>query len=228
MLELDLHEKLEMETLDIMRRQKALDKLIFCGGTMLRLCFGLNRYSTDLDFHLMNGKDYKKDFKMLKEAFVREGFEITDYQEKHFTYLMELRGKDYPRRLKIEIRKQPTDDTLIMQSIAFSKSAPILQVKLTTYTLEQMWKDKVRTFLDRHEIRDLFDIEFLLRRGAGKLADIDQKILTELLKELEGLSEFDFKNRLGNLLNTADRKFYMENKFAFLNGELREMLTKKS
>jgi predicted nucleotidyltransferase component of viral defense system len=224
MLELDLHEKFEMEALDIMRRQKVLEKLIFCGGTMLRLCFGLNRYSVDLDFHLKTGKEYKKEFKLLKEGFIKEGFEITDHQEKYFTYLMEIRGRSYPRRLKIEIRKQPPDDTLIMQNIAFSKIAPTLQVKLATYTLEQMWKDKIRAFLERKEIRDIFDIEFLLRRGAGNMNNLDKETLTGIMKGLEDFNEFDFRNKLGNLLPAKERKFYSENKFAFLKGALMELL----
>lgn len=224
MLELDNHEKFEMEILDIMRRQKALDKLIFCGGTMLRLCFNLGRYSVDLVFHLMKGKDYKKDFEMLKAVFAKKGFEVTDHQEKHFTYLIEIRGKNYPRKLKIEIRKQPPDDTLTMQNIAFSKSAPTLQVRLTTYTLEQMWKDKIKAFLARKEIRDIFDIEFLLRRGAGKLEDMDSQKLAMLLQEIDNFNDFDFKNILGNLLNATDRKFYLENKFAFLRSALKSAL----
>ena len=62
--------------------------------------------SIDLDFHLSRDRDYKKDFAILKEAFIKEGFEITDQHEKHFTYILELRSKNYPRRLKIEIKKQ--------------------------------------------------------------------------------------------------------------------------
>ena len=33
-----------------MKSTKLLDPLVFGGGTMLRLCHDLNRYSVDLDF----------------------------------------------------------------------------------------------------------------------------------------------------------------------------------
>lgn len=226
MRELELHEAFEMEALDIMRRQRALDKLVFCGGTMLRLCFGLKRYSVDLDFHVAKGKNYRGEFIGMKGAFEKVGFEITDHQEKAFTYLIELRGKNYPRRLKIEIRKQSSGDLMVMQNIAFSENSPSLQVKLVTCTLEQMWKDKIRTYLDRGEIRDVFDIEFLLRKGAGKIEDMDKETLNRILKGLTGFNERDFRNTLGNLLAPEDRKFWAENKFSLLRGALQSALIK--
>ena len=44
------HEIYEIEVLDKMNSIKALEPLVFGGGTMLRLCHELNRYSVDLDF----------------------------------------------------------------------------------------------------------------------------------------------------------------------------------
>jgi hypothetical protein len=40
------------------------------------------------------------------------------------------------------------------------------QVSLTAHTPEQMMKNKITAAIDRREIRDCFDIEFLLRIGA--------------------------------------------------------------
>jgi hypothetical protein len=39
------HEIFEIEVLDKMNSIRALDPLVFGGGTMLRLCHELNRYS---------------------------------------------------------------------------------------------------------------------------------------------------------------------------------------
>jgi len=44
------HEIFEIEILDKMNSAKVLQSLVFGGGTMLRLCHELNRYSADLDF----------------------------------------------------------------------------------------------------------------------------------------------------------------------------------
>jgi hypothetical protein len=47
---LTLHEQFELEILSRMQSGRLLDALVFTGGTMLRLCHGLDRYSVDLDF----------------------------------------------------------------------------------------------------------------------------------------------------------------------------------
>ena len=44
------HEMFEIEILDKMNSAKVLEPLVFGGGTMLRLCHELDRYSVDLDF----------------------------------------------------------------------------------------------------------------------------------------------------------------------------------
>ena len=44
------HEIFEMEVLEKLKNARLLDPLVFGGGSMLRLCHELNRYSVDLDF----------------------------------------------------------------------------------------------------------------------------------------------------------------------------------
>jgi predicted nucleotidyltransferase component of viral defense system len=52
MQDLIKQEQFEIEVLDRLKSGRFLDNLIFTGGTMLRLCYGLNRFSVDLDFWL--------------------------------------------------------------------------------------------------------------------------------------------------------------------------------
>ena len=47
------HEEFEMEVLHRMNSGRILEKMVFGGGTMLRLCHELNRYSADLDFWMI-------------------------------------------------------------------------------------------------------------------------------------------------------------------------------
>jgi len=53
MRDLIAQERFELEVLDRLKRGRFLERLVFGGGTMLRLCHGLNRYSVDLDFWLL-------------------------------------------------------------------------------------------------------------------------------------------------------------------------------
>ena len=79
---------------------RALDPLVFGGGTMLRLCHELNRYSVDLDFWFVKAVPQDDFFDKCGEAFEKY-YEITDAQMKHYTILFELRSAQYPKRLKI-------------------------------------------------------------------------------------------------------------------------------
>jgi len=205
------HEIFEIEALKKLKNSNLLRPLVFGGGTMLRLCYGLNRYSTDLDFWFISKIDTKKySEKLIKN--LGNSYEITDSQIKHYTILAEFRSKNHPTRLKIEIRKEPKECD-IQNAIAFSPYSPI-QVILKAHTLEQMMKNKIEAALDRRDIRDCFDIEFLMRQGLNLNAPIPK---LELLKGIiQKFKDRDYKVTLGSVLDTETRKYYIKNKFSFL------------
>jgi predicted nucleotidyltransferase component of viral defense system len=186
----------------------------------------LPRYSVDLDFYLIEGKSFEAAFKGLKKELAEDGYDVTDFQEKYFTYLIEVRKTGYPRRLKLEIRKRPLGKISTTQNIAYSKYSPNLQLRLVTLTLEQMFKNKIEAFLSRGEIRDAFDLEFLFRRGAGSFNDMPKETLEEVAKRLDSFKNVDFSNKLGNLLGPEDRKFYEKNRFAFLRSAIMAEINK--
>ena len=53
MSDLVKQEQFEIEVLDKLNSKRFLECLVFGGGTMLRLCYGLNRFSVDLDFWIV-------------------------------------------------------------------------------------------------------------------------------------------------------------------------------
>ena len=61
------HEVFEIEVLEKMNSAKMLEPLVFGGGTMLRLCHELSRYSVDLDFWFVK--------KISKDAYFETGRE---------------------------------------------------------------------------------------------------------------------------------------------------------
>ena len=105
MEELIQQEKFEIEVLEYLNSKKYLDKMIFVGGTMLRLCYGLNRFSVDLDFWIIKKINFDKFFLDLKN-FLEEKYIIKDCANKFFTILFEISSSEYHRNLKIEIRKE--------------------------------------------------------------------------------------------------------------------------
>ena len=210
------HEVFEIEVLEKMNSAKLLEPLVFGGGTMLRLCHELQRYSVDLDFWFIKITPQKEYLDTILKTFEKD-YEITDAQIKHYTLLFELRSAEYPKRLKIEIRRE-LKDCDYQKKIAFSKHST-KQVLLNAHTLEQTMKNKIQAFLDREEIRDCFDIEFLLRRGTD-LPVLTHKECTVLQKKISLLKDVDFKVKLGSILEKDMRDYYAENKFSFLEEKL--------
>lgn len=210
------HEIFEIEVLEKMNSVKVLEPLVFGGGSMLRLCHELNRYSVDLDFWMIKKISQKDYFEKVRQAF-NKVYEITDSQIKHYTILFELRSALYPKRLKIEIRRE-IKDWDFQEKIAFSKFST-KQVVLKAHTLEQTMTNKIAAFLERGEIRDSFDIEFLLRRGV-KLPVFNKKQLNQFQKKLKGLKENDFKVKLGSILEDDIREYYFTNRFSYIEEKL--------
>lgn len=210
------HEIFEIEVLERMNSAKLLDSLIFGGESMLRLCHELNRYSVDLDFWFVKAIPQDDFFDKCGKA-LEKYYEITDAQMKHYTILFELRSPQYPNRLKIEIRRE-WKDCDYQQNIAFTRFST-RQVLLKTHTLDQTMENKIKAFLDRGEIRDCFDIEFLIRRGVAILFR-DKEQFVAFQKKVDLLKGRDFKVKLGSILEDDIREYYVTNRFRFLQEKL--------
>jgi len=80
-------------------------------------------------------------------------------------------------------------------------------------------KNKIKAFLDRGEIRDCFDIEFMLRKGVAMPFN-NERQLTAFQKMLSRLKDRDFKVKLGSILEDDIREYYVTNRFRFLQEKL--------
>ena len=212
-------EKLEIEVLDLLNSIKILDKLYFGGGTMLRLCHNLNRYSTDLDFWLDASSNSKSIYKLLKNT-LSDKYNLLDSANKKYTLVFEFRSPNVSRSLKIEIRKEQSNFEW-ERKIAFSQFSN-RQVMAKGLTLNQMMRNKIAALLSRKIIRDCFDIEFLLMRGLT--LPTDKSTLEKILKMAESFKTRDFKVTLGSILEKRERDYYNANGFKFLKEEIIESL----
>jgi hypothetical protein len=81
-----------------------------------------------------------------------------------------------------------------------------------------MLRNKVLALIDRGEIRDAFDIEFVLRRGIRwELTEEEKKAV---LKRIRGFKKKDFDVKLGSILMPNLRKYYREHRFEYLEQRL--------
>lgn len=213
MKRLQQQELFEIETLSWLKNNGFLKDIIFGGGTMLRLCHGLNRYSVDLDFWLYDydSKEINSFFEILNKTLIKD-YIVTDSQNKYYTLLFEIKKTSYPQKLKIEIRKR-IEKADFQEKIAYSKFGNI-QVVVKGFTLEQVMKNKTEALLGRKEIRDAFDIEFLLRNGIELPADTKKlKGINEIIKSFK---KRDYSVTLGSLLDPQTREYYRQNGFSYL------------
>ncbi len=211
------HEIFEIEVLEKLKNTRLLDPLVFGGGTMLRLCHEMQRYSVDLDFWRIKDTAENRMLDAMQDVLQKD-YEITDAQVQHFTILLEIRSAGFPKRMKIEIRKEISNWDF-QEKIAYSRFST-KQVLLKAHTLEQAMKNKIAALLERGEIRDGFDIEFLLRQGI-LLPDLSETDKTKIIAGLGNFKENDFKVKLGSVLESDIRAYYIENQFSYLRQKLK-------
>ena len=212
----------EIEVLTWLKNKGFLRNLIFGGGTMLRLCYNLKRYSVDLDFWTYRADKIDQFFINLKDS-LKVDYDLIDTKNKYYTLLFEIKKAPYPRKLKIEIRKD-AEEKDFQEKIAYSPYSN-QQVLLKSFTLEQMMKNKIGALLDRKEIRDVFDIEFLTRKGVDFSAHYEE--LKKIKEIIKGFEKRDYFVTLGSLLADDTREYYKKNKFSYLLGIINERLSYK-
>ena len=157
--------------------------IVFKGGTALKKCFGLNRFSEDLDFTCLDKIDIKK---------VKDGL-------KRFRVEFELESEVYENGLKIILRIKGPLYVGIRQSLCkviidFSFRETVIlkpEIKTIGRFLEEVpsfdvfvmqereiLAEKIRAMLARTKARDVYDLWFLARKGVN----IDKEIVNEKLK----------------------------------------------
>ena len=211
------HEMFEMQVLNHLNSGRILSDLVFGGGTMLRLCHGLDRYSVDLDFYLREkitgGQIEEKMMPILNAVY-----DITDHKMKANTLILEIRSPRYPRRLKIEINIR-RNIGVSEPEIAWSPFSD-LQVLTETVPLDIMMEMKCEALINRREIRDAYDIEFLIRKGISLTEDSEKR---HRIKDIIlNFTSRDFKVKLGSILEPDKRDFYIQKGFRLLLDQIWE------
>ena len=112
----------------------------------------------------------------------------------------------------------------MQEKIAYSKFTT-KQVVLKAHTLEQTMRNKINALMDRSEIRDGFDIEFLIRQGIG-LPNLSAAEISNLTDRINTFKANDFKVTLGSVLDADLRAYYIENRFQILEYKLKDLTNK--
>jgi predicted nucleotidyltransferase component of viral defense system len=150
-------------------------ELIFKGGTALRLVYGGNRYSEDLDF---NGPDDVATLQSLWEKVVAglEDFGVVAEvrnawaSDVGYSFDVSFRGPLYDGRdhskgkVRVDVNQRP-EEVETRRELVASEYDDVRPFVVTVLTLEHLVAEKVRALLVRSKPRDLYDIWLLLHRG---------------------------------------------------------------
>lgn len=146
------------------------DRIIFKGGTALRLIYGSARFSEDLDFSVtakIDEAEFKKTITDITKS--DERLSIKDLAGKYYTYLAQIRIKEPWQQMaismKIEISKRigEKDNSKYVNLLAKSP-ATNLSVMTRAFSLEAILEDKFRMLKKRKMPRDIFDVWFISQK----------------------------------------------------------------
>lgn len=143
-------------------------KLIFKGGTALRLAYDSPRFSEDLDFSLTSDP-FKGAFPMSVKKIIIPFPElaISDLEEKYYTYLAEIKVTQnylpFPFRIKIEISKRQSKNYQWKLHLLTSPVTTVITLGQVA-TLEQLYDDKLSCLKGRAKPKDLFDLWYISQK----------------------------------------------------------------
>lgn len=144
--------------IDILRNiSKYLSKgIVFHGGTALRLCYGENRYSEDLDFEL-------EDRSLSKN--IKKGLEHYRNDNKDFHFVNYLGNEGADVKCTTGIKPIRIDYSLVERLLDEPNYSKLDDFVVPVQTKEEILAEKFRAIAERRKPRDLYDIWWLLKNS---------------------------------------------------------------
>lgn len=164
-----IREYFEIEILNELSKSVLAERIIFYGGTALRLAYGGERFSEDLDF--IFEKQRKKDLKELLNILKlvsksNNGVSVEEVHEKRNTLFGLLhvthQALKHPIRIKIEISKKKHKQE--SEYMMITSPTNIVHPIIKTSTIESLAKNKFGAIKMRNEPRDWYDLWFINKK----------------------------------------------------------------
>lgn len=165
-----LREYVQIKFLDSFFRTVKPKAFFFKGGTALRLLYGSDRFSEDLDFSVSSKTKHPVDQANLAVAKLKS--EIPDISIKSIKTIagesakISLRGfsANYPLTIKLDFSIR--ENVLTPRVTAVKTVLPIMGISLVdTISKEEILAEKIRAVVNRKKARDIYDLWYLLHTG---------------------------------------------------------------
>ncbi len=163
-----LQEEAEVIFLNALAKHKISSKLIFYGGTALRLVYGSPRFSEDIDLIQIKKINFS-DFRDLVKQTVKDNqnWQLKDVKDKRKTMFALFLIKDNKLKhafsIKVEIHK-PNKRVKLDKELSLIKSpVSALEPLLLVPTITELKKLKQESLSKRKKARDVFDLWYISR-----------------------------------------------------------------
>jgi len=210
-----LKEYLQLMILDFLSASKYIRKLVFIGGTNLRLVKGIDRFSEDIDFDCKNLS--KEDFFEMTDSILlylrRSGFRVESKDRDNYKLTAFRRNIYFPELLFDLVLTAHKDERFLIkveshdQQIDYEPS--VVNVKgcgfffpITVPPDGVLCSMKISAMLSRKKGRDFYDVLFLLALASPDFAFLEKKW---------GINnKEDLKQSIAEMLKTVDLKIKMK------------------
>jgi len=181
-------------------KEPQTDKLLFKGGTALRIIYNSLRFSEDLDFST-SIRDTQKIESMILVALgeiEREGIstEIKESKTTSGGYLgiavFHLQEETIGIQLEISQRQKQQEGEVVMIASDFIPSYTLVRL-----SQQQLITEKIHALQTRKKPRDYYDLYFILRAGLLPLGE--RAVLKEILKTIPSV-DIHFEKELKQFL----------------------------
>ncbi len=187
--------------LSYLYKQPGAEKLLFKGGTALRIVFGSPRFSEDLNFtgSAITEREVENIFTNTLADLENTGIEVRLEEGKPTSggyiviALFRAYDKNIPVQIEVSLRKgKPAKNTR-----ALIENEYIPAYTLVHLSKEEIIEGKMQALINRHKPRDFYDYYFLLS-GNYPLAK-EKTNLTTVVKLLDG-TKINFRSELREFL----------------------------
>jgi len=160
-------------------------ELVFKGGTAIAKCYGINRFSEDLDFTVTKKIDVINEIiDGLNNFGIKNHVKEREKTEKTEKYKIKIEGPLYKESektlcsvtLDLSLREMILLDPKIVTIGHHMDIIPTFDVYVMAE--EEIFAEKIRAIMTRESARDLYDINFLIKKGINT----DKKIINRKLE----------------------------------------------
>lgn len=237
-----LREYLQHLILRQMFEQKILHNLVFHGGTALRIIYGINRFSEDLDFHLLNPQKnpiLAEPIRKICKKLILQGYQISepkisartvqsisiDFEELLFEFGLS-NHHDAKLRIKIEIDTNPPEGFQYERKLVNR----FMPYAVNVHNLPSFLAGKLHAIMQRPYTkgRDYYDLIFLLARWPDTLPNLIylQNALSQTHYQGEPITHDNWRNVIVKIKNKTDWKAVVHDVEPFLESDTdRQLLT---